>query len=135
MLLAILSLGLDDELQRLNAVKVILTGLVNLVSGSRLHLRRPCGVGRGRADRGRLADRRRDRSARRPPAVAGGAACGDRRRSGLGDRPARDMRVCLRAVEAADAPELTRIHRTPEVARWWDWPTDDFPWEEPNRRG
>jgi uncharacterized membrane protein YfcA len=33
MLLAILSLSLDDELQRLNAVKVILTGLVNLVSG------------------------------------------------------------------------------------------------------
>ena len=33
MVLAILSFGLDDELQRLNAVKVILTGLVNLVSG------------------------------------------------------------------------------------------------------
>jgi uncharacterized protein len=33
MVLAILSLSLDDELQRLNAVKVILTGLVNLVSG------------------------------------------------------------------------------------------------------
>jgi uncharacterized membrane protein YfcA len=33
MALAILSLSLDDELQRLNAVKVILTGLVNLVSG------------------------------------------------------------------------------------------------------
>jgi uncharacterized membrane protein YfcA len=33
MVLAILSLGLDDELQRLNAVKVVLTGLVNLVSG------------------------------------------------------------------------------------------------------
>ncbi len=33
MLLAILSLALDDELQRLNAVKVVLTGLVNLVSG------------------------------------------------------------------------------------------------------
>lgn len=31
--LAILSLGIDDELQRLNAVKVVLTGLVNLVSG------------------------------------------------------------------------------------------------------
>jgi uncharacterized membrane protein YfcA len=33
LVLAILSLGLDDELQRLNAVKVVLTGLVNLVSG------------------------------------------------------------------------------------------------------
>ena len=33
MVLAILSLGIDDELQRLNAVKVVLTGLVNLISG------------------------------------------------------------------------------------------------------
>ena len=33
MVLAILTLSLDDELQRLNAVKVVLTGLVNLVSG------------------------------------------------------------------------------------------------------
>ncbi|MGH2891068.1 MAG: sulfite exporter TauE/SafE family protein [Solirubrobacteraceae bacterium] len=33
MVLAILSLALDDSLQRLNAVKVVLTGLVNLVSG------------------------------------------------------------------------------------------------------
>ncbi len=31
--LAVLSLSLDDELQRLNALKVVLTGLVNLVSG------------------------------------------------------------------------------------------------------
>ena len=33
LVLAILSLSLDDDLQRLNAVKVVLTGLVNLVSG------------------------------------------------------------------------------------------------------
>ena len=33
MVLAILTLSLDDELQRLNALKVVLTGLVNLVSG------------------------------------------------------------------------------------------------------
>jgi uncharacterized membrane protein YfcA len=33
LLLAILSLAIDDELQRLNAVKVVLTGLVNFVSG------------------------------------------------------------------------------------------------------
>jgi uncharacterized membrane protein YfcA len=31
--LAVLSLSLDDDLQRLNALKVVLTGLVNLVSG------------------------------------------------------------------------------------------------------
>jgi uncharacterized membrane protein YfcA len=33
MLLAILGLALDDELQRINAVKVVLAGLVNLLSG------------------------------------------------------------------------------------------------------
>jgi uncharacterized protein len=33
MLIAILSLSIDDSLQRLNALKVVLTGLVNLVSG------------------------------------------------------------------------------------------------------
>jgi hypothetical protein len=33
MVLAILGLALDDELQRINAVKVVLTGLVNLISG------------------------------------------------------------------------------------------------------
>jgi uncharacterized protein len=33
MLLAILGLALDDELQRLNAIKVVLAGLVNLVAG------------------------------------------------------------------------------------------------------
>lgn len=34
LLLAILTLSLDDQLQRLNALKVVLTGLVNLVSGT-----------------------------------------------------------------------------------------------------
>jgi uncharacterized protein len=33
MLLAVLSLSIDDHLQRLNALKVVLAGLVNLVSG------------------------------------------------------------------------------------------------------
>jgi hypothetical protein len=33
LLLAILSLALDDDLQRINALKVVLAGLVNLVSG------------------------------------------------------------------------------------------------------
>jgi hypothetical protein len=33
MVLAILGLALDDDLQRINAVKVVLTGLVNLISG------------------------------------------------------------------------------------------------------
>jgi uncharacterized membrane protein YfcA len=33
LLLALLSLALEEELQRINALKVVLTGLVNLVSG------------------------------------------------------------------------------------------------------
>jgi uncharacterized membrane protein YfcA len=33
LLLALLTLALEDELQRINALKVVLTGLVNLVSG------------------------------------------------------------------------------------------------------
>jgi uncharacterized membrane protein YfcA len=33
MLLAILGLALDDDLQRLNALKVVLAGMVNLVAG------------------------------------------------------------------------------------------------------
>lgn len=33
----------------------------------------------------------------------------------------------LRALVATDAPELRRIRATPEVARWWGPPEDDFP--------
>jgi aminoglycoside 6'-N-acetyltransferase len=35
--------------------------------------------------------------------------------------------IVLRALIAADAPELRRIRATPEVARWWGAPEDDFP--------
>jgi aminoglycoside 6'-N-acetyltransferase len=37
--------------------------------------------------------------------------------------------LTLRPFETADVRELTRIIRTPEVARWWD---DEPPWEEPD---
>jgi aminoglycoside 6'-N-acetyltransferase len=33
----------------------------------------------------------------------------------------------LRPLAAADATELRRIRATPEVARWWEAPEDDFP--------
>jgi aminoglycoside 6'-N-acetyltransferase len=33
-------------------------------------------------------------------------------------------------MAAADEPELLRIHRTPEVARWWDVPDEGFPWSD-----
>jgi aminoglycoside 6'-N-acetyltransferase len=33
----------------------------------------------------------------------------------------------LRALQPDDAAELLRIHKTPEVARWWDAPDPGFP--------
>ncbi len=38
----------------------------------------------------------------------------------------------LRPVQAADAPQLIRIHRTDEVRRWWGDPGQEFPWDEPD---
>ena len=35
--------------------------------------------------------------------------------------------MVLRPLAEADVPELRRILATPEVARWWDEPDDDFP--------
>lgn len=40
--------------------------------------------------------------------------------------------LTLRPLQPADAAELTRIHRTAEVRRWWGDPDPDFPWEEPD---
>ena len=39
--------------------------------------------------------------------------------------------LVLRPLEEADAPDLVRIHREPEVMRWWDEPAEGFPWDEP----
>jgi aminoglycoside 6'-N-acetyltransferase len=41
------------------------------------------------------------------------------------------MNVVLRPLAPGDEEELLRIHRTPEVRRWWDEPADGFPWDEP----
>jgi aminoglycoside 6'-N-acetyltransferase len=41
------------------------------------------------------------------------------------------LQVVLRPLVAGDEAELIRIHRTPEVMRWWDEPEDGFPWDEP----
>jgi aminoglycoside 6'-N-acetyltransferase len=35
--------------------------------------------------------------------------------------------LVLRPLAVGDFVELRRIHATPEVARWWDAPPDDFP--------
>jgi aminoglycoside 6'-N-acetyltransferase len=35
--------------------------------------------------------------------------------------------MILRPLASADAAELVRILRTPEVARWWDVPSEGFP--------
>jgi aminoglycoside 6'-N-acetyltransferase len=39
--------------------------------------------------------------------------------------------VVLRSLAVGDEAELLRIHRTPEVMRWWDEPDEGFPWDEP----
>jgi aminoglycoside 6'-N-acetyltransferase len=39
--------------------------------------------------------------------------------------------MTLRPLAKGDETELLRIHRTPEVARWWDAPDENFPWDEP----
>jgi aminoglycoside 6'-N-acetyltransferase len=41
------------------------------------------------------------------------------------------MHVVLRPLAEGDEEELLRIHRTPQVARWWEEPFDGFPWDEP----
>jgi aminoglycoside 6'-N-acetyltransferase len=38
--------------------------------------------------------------------------------------------VVIRPLAAGDEAELTRIHSTPEVARWWGPPEDGFPWTD-----
>jgi aminoglycoside 6'-N-acetyltransferase len=39
--------------------------------------------------------------------------------------------VTLRPLAKGDDAELLRIHKTPEVLRWWDVPDKGFPWDEP----
>jgi aminoglycoside 6'-N-acetyltransferase len=38
--------------------------------------------------------------------------------------------LTLRPLAPGDEAELLRIHRTPEVVRWWDEPEDGFPWHD-----
>ncbi len=38
----------------------------------------------------------------------------------------------LRTLAPEDAPELTRIHRTEEVRRWWGNPEEGFPEDDPD---
>ena len=38
--------------------------------------------------------------------------------------------LVLRALVASDEAELLRIHRTPEVVRWWEEPEEGFPWSD-----
>jgi len=39
--------------------------------------------------------------------------------------------MILRPLAEHDEAELLRIHRTPEVMRWWGAPAEEFPWDEP----
>jgi aminoglycoside 6'-N-acetyltransferase len=47
------------------------------------------------------------------------------------DPEAGTHRLALRPLAPGDEAELLRIHRTPEVLRWWGHPEDGFPWDEP----
>lgn len=38
--------------------------------------------------------------------------------------------MIIRPLAAGDEAELRRIHLTPEVVRWWDVPSEGFPWDE-----
>ena len=38
--------------------------------------------------------------------------------------------IVLRPLAEGDETELQRIHRTPEVVRWWDLPPEGFPWTD-----
>jgi aminoglycoside 6'-N-acetyltransferase len=65
----------------------------------------------------------------------GGPVARDGRRGGRELRHRRLLIVAaamvLRPLAEGDEDELRRIHATPEVARWWDLPDADFPWDEP----
>jgi aminoglycoside 6'-N-acetyltransferase len=41
------------------------------------------------------------------------------------------VEIRLRPLQPADTAELLRIHREPEVRRWWDDPEEGFPDDEP----
>jgi aminoglycoside 6'-N-acetyltransferase len=43
-----------------------------------------------------------------------------------------ESRLELRELTRGDEEELLRIHRTPEVVRWWEEPVEGFPWDEPD---
>lgn len=38
--------------------------------------------------------------------------------------------MVLRPISPGDEAELLRIHRTPDVALWWDVPDEGFPWSD-----
>lgn len=38
--------------------------------------------------------------------------------------------LILRPLAEGDEAELRRIHETPEVVRWWDAPSEGFPWTD-----
>jgi aminoglycoside 6'-N-acetyltransferase len=41
-----------------------------------------------------------------------------------------ELRMVLRPLAKGDEADLLRIHRTPEVALWWDVPDAGFPWSD-----
>jgi RimJ/RimL family protein N-acetyltransferase/AcrR family transcriptional regulator len=60
-------------------------------------------------------------------APQGGAGPGARKMS----RDRSGHRLMLRPLASGDEADLIRIHRLPEITRWWDLPAPAFPWDEP----
>ncbi len=48
----------------------------------------------------------------------------------LADEAGARPSMILRPITEGDEAELLRIHRTPEVGRWWGAPDEGFPWKD-----
>ena len=88
MLMALFGLTIDDDIQRLNALKVVIAGLVNLVAGIVFVFAADVNWGVAGSDRRRVDPRRSAGRPLRQAAVAQRAQGRDRDRRGLGDHPA-----------------------------------------------
>ena len=131
LLLAILGLALPDDLQRVNALKNVLAGVVNGVAalvfiavadvawGPAPRIAGRAGGGAPRAAPPRRGRRSPAGRPLRPPALAAGSAGGDRRRRDRRDRPAGQLasRQSLLAV----TPVLGKSVNTPSTSRSKKW--------------
>ncbi len=71
-----------------------------------------------------------------PPTPHTGTPANPEEGAGPRERPPRltvsdvSESMILRPLASGDEPALTRIHASPEVARWWSLPEAGFPWSD-----